>query len=939
MPSSRVFAIVVAHNGEPYLSRTIEGISACRHLLTGLITVDAASVDGSAEALVALSPTHALTVAADAGFAEAVGAALYALQADGTEDGDLIWILHDDSAPEPGALAALLSAMENSPSVGVCGPKQVAWDDPRELVEFGITTTRSGRVVRIGSGQLDQSQYDDADDVLAVGTAGMLVRRELVEHLAGFDPRLSFTDDGLDLCVRARLAGARVIRVPDARVRHAEGGGRDDSAVVRGFTARRRAELYRAIVWASGPEAFLRWLLLLPAALLLSLGHVAAKHPQHVPGELWASLATLVSVRRLLLGRRRFARTRTVRRSALTPLLQTRAETRRTRLAEREREISSRMERFGVGALPLWRFWDSRAPWILLAAAACSAVLWFRLLSASAVSGGGAGPLSSDLTVLWRNAVADVVDVSTGITAIPDAFSGVLAILGSLTAWSPSLSLVVLYALALPVASWGGGVAAGRLVGGTRAAVIGAVSWPLAPSLLAALSSGRVGAIVAHLLLPFVVYFTVAGFDRRRMPSQALTAFAAAALLGGFAVACAPVLAPVLTLAWLVTMAVRPRKILFTVWMIVPAAALLAPTAWQDFREGEPLRILSDPGFAVGAAVPSRAELLLGSPGGDPLGLESLASSWGLPSWTGLLVPTGVLIVLALIGVASRRWVVAVGGVLWCSVVIAGAALLGDVGVATADGQVVTVWMGSLLSAGMLGLILAASASTALPGRAMGWVAGVAALALCAVAVPWAYAVVSGQTEVEASNGQTVPALVAADGRGDPDLRILELTRLPGDAVEARLTSVSGLSLDSANTIVNARDAASSSSAAVAQIASELVDTDEVDADDLTALGIRYILYDTSQQDDENGLKNLLSDPTLEHVGSTDFGDLWKVADGTVSTMTADRSVQWWAAGLRGGVVLLFLLLAIPTSRPLRYVARRSDELTQPLEGGDDSDE
>ena len=48
----------------------------------------------------------------------------------------------------------------------------------------------------------------------------MLVRADLFAELGGFDAKTFPGAEDLDLCWRARIAGARVMVAPDARVRH-----------------------------------------------------------------------------------------------------------------------------------------------------------------------------------------------------------------------------------------------------------------------------------------------------------------------------------------------------------------------------------------------------------------------------------------------------------------------------------------------------------------------------------------------------------------------------------------------------------------------------------------------------------------------------------------------------------------------------------------------
>ena len=199
-----------------------------------------------------------------------------ALDADDGHPTTWLWLLHDDSAPAPSALAELVRAVSHAPSVAVAGVKQRTWTDPERLLEVGVRTSRSGRrMTDVEPGELDQGQHDGREDVLGVGIAGALVRRDVWTDLGGTDPLLGPFGDGFDLSRRARLAGHRVIVVPSAVVRHAQAGylglrsdaiepgsrpvdrdgdGEDDRADPRrSFAARRRALVHSRLVSAPLP--------------------------------------------------------------------------------------------------------------------------------------------------------------------------------------------------------------------------------------------------------------------------------------------------------------------------------------------------------------------------------------------------------------------------------------------------------------------------------------------------------------------------------------------------------------------------------------------------------------------------------------------------------------------------------------------------------------
>ena len=102
-----------------------------------------------------------------------------------------IWLLHDDCEPAPQALERLLRAASRDRSVVVLGPKVLDGQDRRTLREVGVSIDRAGRrITGIEPGEIDQGQHDHNKAVLAVGSAGMLVRRDVWDQLGGFDTRL-----------------------------------------------------------------------------------------------------------------------------------------------------------------------------------------------------------------------------------------------------------------------------------------------------------------------------------------------------------------------------------------------------------------------------------------------------------------------------------------------------------------------------------------------------------------------------------------------------------------------------------------------------------------------------------------------------------------------------------------------------------------------------
>ena len=199
-----------------------KGCVSSGHRSTAVVAVDTGSRDDSAELL---RPAFGSVVRGTRGRPRSPTRSTLGLEHVG--DCEWVWLLHDDSSPDPGALEALLAAAAANPDVDILGPKLREWPSLRRLLELGITISGTGRrETGLERGEYDQGQHDEVRTVLAVNTAGMLVRRSVLEELGGFDRQLPIFGNDIDFGWRAAAAGHRTIVVPQAVVFHAEAAHR-----------------------------------------------------------------------------------------------------------------------------------------------------------------------------------------------------------------------------------------------------------------------------------------------------------------------------------------------------------------------------------------------------------------------------------------------------------------------------------------------------------------------------------------------------------------------------------------------------------------------------------------------------------------------------------------------------------------------------------------
>ncbi|MDQ3887020.1 MAG: glycosyltransferase, partial [Actinomycetota bacterium] len=295
-----VLGVLVCHDGEEWLPEVLDALRRLTVRPQHLIAVDTGSLDRTAELLAGATDVvdGVLSLDRGTGFGVAVAAAVAHGEQRWDEPGRWVWLLHDDGAPEPACLDALLSVAEVSPSAALLGPLCVDWSDPRLVIEAGLSTDSSGHLqTGIDAVELDLGQFGQYSEVLAVSSAGALVRRDVWSALGGYDPELPLLRDDLDFGWRVNQANHVVLCVPAARLRHvgALGAGRRALDAVRGprRTVERSHSLRTYLVNCSRKAFAVGLPRLLVLCLARALGFLLVRRVAAARGEL-AALAYLV---------------------------------------------------------------------------------------------------------------------------------------------------------------------------------------------------------------------------------------------------------------------------------------------------------------------------------------------------------------------------------------------------------------------------------------------------------------------------------------------------------------------------------------------------------------------------------------------------------------------------------------------------------------------
>lgn len=305
-----VTAIVVSRNGARWLPICMSALETQTRPVDALIAVDISSSDDSAAILRQYRPSDVLELPEGTTQSDAIDAAVETI-IDTENAVEWLWLIHDDSAPEPQALEQLLKVANEYPHAAVVGCKVLDWSDPSHVLEVGSSITAIGtRYTGLERGERDQGQHDVSGPVHSVSSVGMLIRRDVWISLNGFSPELAHFRTDLDLCWRAWSVGNEVVIAPGARVRHVSATARsvrkkEKAASSPHFVDRRAGVL---IVMALTPRKWLwlRWILIALSGLARGAGYLALQDVVAARDEWRATVAGLAATRQRRRLRRRY---------------------------------------------------------------------------------------------------------------------------------------------------------------------------------------------------------------------------------------------------------------------------------------------------------------------------------------------------------------------------------------------------------------------------------------------------------------------------------------------------------------------------------------------------------------------------------------------------------------------------------------------------------
>ncbi|MCF3961797.1 glycosyltransferase [Streptomyces fuscigenes] len=986
-PRHVVTAVLVSHDGARWLPDALAGLVGQERPVQNVVAADTGSADASAQLLSeALGDERVLHLARRSGFGTAVEEAVRVAPVLTPDDlpylrrpsswdpvtrtwrdeayempelphGEPVqwlWLLHDDCAPAPDALAELLRVADSDPDAAVVGPKLRGWYDRRQLLEVGVSIANSGRRwTGLDRREQDQGQHDQVRSVLSVSSAGMLVRRDVWEQLGGFDRSLPLMRDDVDLCWRAHAAGHSVLVAPEAVLRHAEAASRERrtvDCVGRSATNPHRVDKAGAVfaMLANTRGGALPWvaLRLVVGTLLRTLGYLLAKAPGQAVDEVMGLSATLLRPGRILAGRR--ARAGAVTEfSELRPLFPPPGATIRATVEQAAASLGaggasdseSGGSRHGVvesgpggedaDYMEIEQFARlkklARRPGPVLFAVLLvfSLVACRALLAGGSLAGGALLPAPDHISALWDRYADTWHAVGTGGTQTAPPYLAVLASLSVLFLGSTGLALTVLLVCSVPLAGVSAYFASRSLVPSRLLRAWAAVVYAFLPAATGALATGRLGTAVLVILLPVAARAAVSAYGLRGTGRGTWRATWAYTFLLTVTTAFTPVVWPLSAVLALAVLVLRRREIgaygprVLTV--LVTPMILLAP--WSLTLLTSPRDFLREAGLDFSTGPASALDLL----GMDPGGPKAVG---------GVLMIGVVLAALAALLRSERGFAVRTA---WVAALVALVFAVASNRSGWA-GPATLVYAVALLAAGLVG---ADGARLRVAEMSFGWrqpaaalIAVLAGIAPLVAAFSWMVTGAAGP--LERTDATQVPAFVAEESTTSDQPRTLVLSGTSPGSVSYSLVRGEGAELGDAELT-----RAAGGDTKLDKVVANLVAGSGADqTTQLRGFAIRYVLLRDGAPHEMSRV--LDATPGLSRLSQLDGSELWRI-DQQVSRIMIVPPAAAGAAGTGDAAAPVSVASSTvdahtkipsgPSGRVLRIADRAADGWQATLDG------
>jgi GT2 family glycosyltransferase len=243
--AAKAYVILVNWNGWADTLACLESLDRLTYPDATVLVVDNGSTDDSVARIRAARPyVRLLETGSNLGFAGGNNVGIRVALAEGAS---YAWLLNNDTVVEPGALTALVDALETDSAAGAAGSKITYFDRPGVLWYAGGDFTPEGPVRHRGIDAPDTGAYDTLEETAFITGCSLLLRASVLDEVGLMRDEYFLYWEETDLDWRIRAAGHTLLYVPGSVVRHkvAASLGKDWGPAQTEYLARNMLHFYR----------------------------------------------------------------------------------------------------------------------------------------------------------------------------------------------------------------------------------------------------------------------------------------------------------------------------------------------------------------------------------------------------------------------------------------------------------------------------------------------------------------------------------------------------------------------------------------------------------------------------------------------------------------------------------------------------------------------
>jgi len=217
MQNSKVSIIILTWNGIKHVGDCLNSVFNSAYPDYEVIIVDNGSKDGTPEMISERFPqARLIRNKKNLGFTGGNNQGAEYTQ------GEILFLLNDDTKIHPDLIRVLVEELEDSPQIGIIGPKIYFMDEPDRIwFAGGKIDWHKSDSYHLSKNLTDHQLINDSKkEVDFITGCALMIKREVIEKVGLFDNKLFAFYEDADLCQKAKKAGYKIIYLPFGGVWH-----------------------------------------------------------------------------------------------------------------------------------------------------------------------------------------------------------------------------------------------------------------------------------------------------------------------------------------------------------------------------------------------------------------------------------------------------------------------------------------------------------------------------------------------------------------------------------------------------------------------------------------------------------------------------------------------------------------------------------------------